>query len=169
MSIPYIINSIILGKIFIKKQKKYNGEKKNNIIKTIILAVITLITIISGIFLYPMTSRYEVKINSKISDISSAELREFLGDRMKTDKYVYKIKISRGFPNDYNVKIYYRDIIHKVQRTYLAGEESGFIDTDAKEITNTLGIRSIIIMILGDILYIYFLVYVLKEFKRISE
>ena len=45
MSVPYIINSIILGKIFIKKYKKYKGEKKNNIIKIIILAVITLITI----------------------------------------------------------------------------------------------------------------------------
>ena len=65
MSVPYIINSIILGKIFIKKYKKYKGEKKNNIIKIIILAVIILITIINGIFLYPMRSRYEVKINSK--------------------------------------------------------------------------------------------------------
>ena len=36
MSVPYIINSIILGKIFIKKYKKYKGEKKNNIIKIII-------------------------------------------------------------------------------------------------------------------------------------
>ena len=169
MSVPYIINSIILGKIFIKKYKKYKGEKKNNIIKIIILAVITLITIIDGIFLYPMTSRYEVKINSKISDISSAELREFLEDRMKTDIYVYKIKISRSIPNDYSAKIYYKEIVNKVQITYLAGEEAGFIDTDAKELTKTLGIRSIVIMILGDILYIYFLVYILKEFKRISE
>ncbi len=169
MSVPYIINSIILGKIFIKKYKKYKGEKKNNIIKIIILAVITLITIINGIFLYPMTSRYEVKINSKISDISSAELREFLEDRMKTDIYVYKIKISRSIPNDYSAKIYYKEIVNKVQITYLAGEEAGFIDTDAKELTKTLGIRSIVIMILGDILYIYFLVYILKEFKRISE
>ena len=169
MSVPYIINSIILGKIFIKKYKKYKGEKKNNIIKIIILAVITLITIIKGIFLYPMTSRYEVKINSKISDISSAELREFLEDRMKTDIYVYKIKISRSIPNDYSAKIYYKEIVNKVQITYLAGEEAGFIDTDAKELTKTLGIRSIVIMILGDILYIYFLVYILKEFKRISE
>ena len=169
MSVPYIINSIILGKIFIKKYKKYKGEKKNNIIKIIILAVITLITIINGIFLYPMTSRYEVKINSKISDISSAELREFLEDRMKTDIYVYKIKISRSIQNDYSAKIYYKEIVNKVQITYLAGEEAGFIDTDAKELTKTLGIRSIVIMILGDILYIYFLVYILKEFKRISE
>lgn len=169
MSIPYIINSIILAKIFIGRYKKYNGEKKSTIMKTIILAVITLITIISGIFLYPMTSKYEVKINSKISDITNIELRELLEDRMKTDKYVYKIKISRGFPNDYNAKIYYRDIIRKIQRTYLAGEEAGFIDTDAKELTNMLAIKSIIILTMGDILYIYFLVYILKEFKRISE
>lgn len=167
--IPYIINSIILAIVFIRRYKKYNGEKKSKIINIIILGVIIMFTIIKGISIYPMTSQYEVTVNSKISNISSIELREFLEDRMKTDQYVYKIKISRGFPNDYNVKIYYKDVRNKVQDTFLAGEESGFIDTDAKELTNTLAIRSIIIMTLGDIIYIYFLVYIVKEFKRISK
>jgi len=167
--IPYIINSIILGSIFIRKYKKFKGEKKRKIIKTVILCVIIMLTIIKGISIYPMTSQYEVTVNSKISVVSNVEVRKFLEDRIKADKYIYKVRISRGFPNDYNVKIYYKDIVNKVEHTFLAGEEAGFINTDAKELTNTLAIRSIIIMTLGDIVYVYFLVYILKEFKRISE
>ena len=43
-----------------------------------------------------------------------------------------------------------------------------FISRNAKDITNELTIKSIIMTLVGDILCIYSLVFVLNEFKRIS-
>ena len=132
-----------------------------------ILIVICIFSIISNSITIFQNRKYENLYKDK-EEINAVALVVNNGEE-KEYNYVYKIKISRSIPNDYSAKIYYKEIVNKVQITYLAGEEAGFIDTDAKELTKTLGIRSIVIMILGDILYIYFLVYILKEFKRISE
>lgn len=170
-AIPYSIISIVLGIIFIKKYIKYKGEKKKQIIQTIILGTIATFIIIDGITLYPMTQEYEIAVNSRINNVSNLEVKEFLKTRIEGNKYVYKIKIRRSFPDDYDVTIYYRDIIKKEKETFLSDSYSDFefIKTNATDSTNTLAIKSILLTTIGEALYICFVIYILKEFKRISE
>lgn len=73
------------------------------------------------------------------------------------NKYVYEIKIRQGFPDDYNVHIYYSDATRKV--AYV------FIEKNATDITNILMIESIILIVVEDLLCVY----LLNEFKKICE
>lgn len=68
----------------------------------------------------PLGATYEIRINKQVSDISNPGIKSFLQEKDLGDKYIYKIKITQGFPDDY------------------------------------------------DLLSIYFLIYILIEFKRIS-
>lgn len=88
---------------------------------------------------------------------------------MVDNTYVYKIEIKQGFPDDYVVKIHYKGKTDQVKNTFLSDSYYDFIKSNSKDITITLEIKSIIMILLGDIVYIYFVIYILKEFKRISE
>lgn len=44
------------------------------------------------------------------------------------NKYVYEIKIRQGFPDDYNVHIYYSDVTRKVAYVFLSDSNYGFIE-----------------------------------------
>lgn len=167
-AIPYLIVCIILCIIFIRKYVKFKGKNKKQIIKIILLGILTIYLTIKGISLLPLTSEYEIKVNSKIKEISNIEVREFLQNELKGNYYVYKINIRQGFPDDYIVQIHYQDVTRKVEDAFLSDYYYDFINTNAKNITNELTIKSIILTLVGDILCIYLLIYVLKEFKRIS-
>ena len=167
--IPYLIMSLLICILFIFKYTKYTGKKRNKIIKTIILSFIILLLLISGFRLFPLTNQYEIKVNSYISQFSNSAVRQFLQDELDSDYYVYRIEIRQGFPDDYNVNIYYRDNITKIERAFLSDSNYEFVENNAKNLTNSLAIKSIILMIFADALYIYFLVYILNEFKRIIQ
>jgi len=167
-AIPYLIVCIILCIIFIRKYVKFKGEKEKQIIKIILLGILTIYLTIKGISLLPLTSEYEIKVNSKINEVSNIEVREFLQKELKGNKYVYKINIRQGFPDDYVVQIHYQDATRKVEDAFLSDYDYDFINTNAKNITNELTIKSIILTLVGDVLCIYLLIYVLKVFKRIS-
>lgn len=166
--IPYLIISIILGIIFSIKYVKYKGKKKKQIIKTIILGILTVYIIIKGISIMPLTSKYEIKVGTNVNNVSNLSIKSILKERLEGNPYVYKIEITRGFPDDYNVRIYYQDVIKKVQYTWLSDSYQYFIEKNAKDVTNILTIKSILTITLGNMLYIYFIVHVLKEFKRIT-
>ena len=169
-AIPYLIISIVLAIIFIKKYNQYQGKQMWQIIRECILGVIILFILIKGVSLYPLTNKYEIDVNKNISNVSNIEIKEFLQERIKQDEYVYKIEIERGFPDDYIAKIYYKDGIGtRIKDTFMGDSYSNFIDINAKDITNSFSIKSIILIFIGDILYIFFVVYILKEFKRISK
>ncbi len=168
IAIPYLIVSIILCIVFLRKYIKYNGEKKNQIRKIIILEILATCFVIKGVSLFPLTSQYEIKIDSKIDEISNTEVREFLKRELPGNKYIYKIEIQQGFPDDYNLKIYYQDRAKKVKNVFLSDNYYDFIDRNAKDLTNELSIKSIALTSIGDILCIYSFIYVLREFKRIS-
>lgn len=166
-AIPYFIISIIISVFFIRKYVKYKGEKKQ-IIMIIILGILTICFVIKGVSLLPLTTKYEVKVNAKVNEVSNLEIRELLQKEITGNKYIYKIEIIQGFPDDYNVNIYYQDTTKKVERTFLSDHYYDFINRNTRNITNELTIKSIIVTSIGNILCIYFLIYVLKEFKRIS-
>lgn len=168
IAIPYLIVSIILCIVFLRKYIKYNGEKKNQIRKIIILGILTTCLVIRGVSLFPLTSQYEIKVNSKIDEISNTEVRDFLKRELTGNKYIYKIEIHQGFSDDYNVKIYYQDTIRKVTNSFLSDNYYDFINRNAKDLTNELIIKSITLTLIGDILCIYSFIYVLREFKKIS-
>lgn len=167
-AIPYLICSILLGIIFIRKYIKYKGEKKNHIIKILILSTITGFIILDGITLYPLAEEYEISVNSRIDKVSNIEVKEFLRNNIEENRYVYKINIKRSFLDDYRVVIYYNDIVKKEKITYLSDYFSEFIYENATDTTYSLALKSTILTTIGEALYIYCLIYLLKEFRRIS-
>ena len=116
----------------------------------------------------PLTTKYKVNVNAKVNEVSNLEIKEFLKEEITGNKYIYKIEITQGFPDDYNVNIFYQDTTKKVEKAFLSDYNYDFIIRNTKNITNELTIKSIIVTLIGDILCIYFLIYLLKEFKRIS-
>ena len=162
IAIPYLIIILILCIIFIKKYIKYHREKKKQILKIIILGVL------KGISLLPLTAKYEIEVNAKVNEVSNDEIRSFLQKEIMENMYIYKIEIMKSFPDDYNVKIHYQDITKKIKDTFLSDNDYDFINRNAKNITNELTIKSIIITLVGDALFTYSLILVLNEFKRIS-
>ncbi len=169
IAIPYLIIFIISIIILIIKYIKFKGEKKKQIITITALLILTICFILKGVTIFSLTNNYEIKVNSKINEISNIEVRDFLEKEIDGNKYVYVIKISQGFPDDYIVQIHYKDITRKVETAYLSlDSDYGFIERNAKDITNELTIKAIILFLVGDLFCIYLLKYVLNEFKRIT-
>ena len=81
---------------------------------------------------------------------------------MKNDQYVYKIIISAGFPDDYDVKIYYKDNGLKIENAFLSDNYYEFVHENSKNITNIYNAKALLCIFLGNILYIYFIVNILK-------
>ena len=168
IALPYLITFITSIIILIIKYIKFKGKKKKQIISIIALLILTICFIIKGAAIFPFTNDYEIKVNSKINEISNIEVREKIKKEIDGNKFVYVIKIRQGFPDDYNVRIYYKDITNKVEYAFLSDSNYDFIERNAKDITNELTIKSIIFILVGDLLCIYLLKYVLKELKRIT-
>ncbi len=168
IAIPYLIIFIILIIILIIKYIKFKEKKKKQIITITTLLILTICFILKGVTTFSLTNNYEIKVNSKINEISNIEVRDFLEKEIDGNKYVYVIKIRQGFPDDYNVQIHYKDITNKIEYAFLSDSDYDFIERNAKDITNELTIRSIILILVGDLFCIYLLKYVLKEFKRIT-
>lgn len=169
IAIPYLVMLAFSVIVLLIKYIKFKGEKKKQIITILILGILVIFLITKGIMTFPPTRDYEIKVNSKIDAISNMEVRDFLKSEIDGNKYVYEIKIRRGFPDDFSAEIYYRDVIKKSEYVFLSDSAYKFIERNAKEITNVLMIKSLITTFIGDILCIYLLKYVLKEYKRISE
>ena len=168
IAIPYLIIFIISIIILIIKYIKFKEKKKKQIITITTLFILTICFIIKGASLFPLTNDYEIKVDSKINEISNIEVRDFLEKEIDGNKYVYIIKIRQGFPDDYIVQIHYKDITNKIEYAFLSDSNYDFIERNAKDITNELTIKSIILFLIGDLFCIYLLKYVLKEFKRIT-
>lgn len=169
IAIPYLIIFIILIIILIIKYIKFKEKKKKQIITITTLLILTICFILKGVTTFSLTNNYEIKVNSKINEISNIEVRDFLEKEIDGNKYVYIIKIRQGFPDDYIVQIHYKDITNKIEYAFLSDSNYDFIERNAKDITNELTIKSIILFLIGDLFCIYLLKYVLKEFKRIVK
>ena len=170
IAMPYLIVSIFIAIIFIINYIKYKGEKRNKIIKTIILFILILLLLAYGLHLLPLTNQYEIKVNSYASQYSNSAVRQFLLKELDVDYYVYKVEIRQAFLGDYNLDIYYRDNNEtKIESAFLSDSNYDFVESNAEDLTDSLTVKSILLMLLGDALYIYFLVYILKAFKRITE
>ena len=144
---------------------------------TLVLAIFLLI---KGITTYPGTRTYETNINSKISQISNTEMKNFITEQMnngiaysnrilKEDYYIYNVKIKQGFPDDYTGVIYYKDGIKKEKKIFLSDEMSDFIKNNMQNKTNELSIKGMLLLIIGDVLYIVFTVQIRKSLKRIIK
>ena len=168
IAIPYLIIFIISIIILIIKYIKFKEKKKKQIITITTLLILTICFILKGVTTFSLTNNYEIKVNSKINEISNIEVRDFLEKEIDGNKYVYIIKIRQGFPDDYIVQIHYKDITNKIEYAFLSDSNYDFIERNAKDITNELTMKSIILILVGYLLCIYLLKYVLKEFKRIT-
>ena len=75
----------------------------------ITLLILTICFILKGVTTFSLTNNYEIKVNSKINEISNIEVRNFLKKEIDGNKYIYVIKIRQSFPDDYNVQIHLND------------------------------------------------------------
>lgn len=179
-AIPCLIASIIVFIYFIIRYIKY---KEKNIKKMIILLVtlaLAIFLLIKGITTYPMTGTYEANINSKISQISNTRMKNFITEQMnngiaysnkilKEDYYIYNVKIQQSFPDDYTGVIYYKDGIKKEKRIFVSDQMSYFITNNMQNKTKELSIKGILLLIIGDVLFIVFIVQIRKVLKRIVK
>lgn len=167
--IPYLLTVIIIIVLFIRKYIKFKGEKRNQIIKSAALFILTILFVLKGIFLMPVGYNYEISINKNANEILEPDIKNFLQENDVGDKYIYKIKFIEELSMAYNVKIYYKDgKCKKIKKTSLS-KMYNFLLMHSKNTTNETTIKAIILALIVDVLSIYFLVYILKEFKRISS
>ena len=87
----YILISIYLGFLILLKYI----DKKRNMAKLIILSVTFIFLIITTLKILPLTSNYIIKVNSKVNDISNAEVSGFVKEHIKEDYYITFIEIHQ--------------------------------------------------------------------------
>ena len=87
----YISISIYLGLLILLKYI----DKKRNMVKLIILSVTFISLIITTLKIFPLTSSYIIKVNSKVNDISNTEVSEFVKEHIKEDYYITFIEIRQ--------------------------------------------------------------------------
>lgn len=169
--IPYLIISILLCIFYIRRYIQFQGEKKNKIIAILGLIILSSYLIIKGFSMYPLNGKYEIEVNSKISQISNVEVKEYISTYLKEDYYIYNIEIYHSFPDDFDGVIYYKDIVKKEKSIFLSdsGKDYEFIKNNAENNTNEYTKKAIIMLVTGDIIYITFIIFTLKELKRISK
>lgn len=169
--IPYLIISILLCIFYIRRYIQFQGEKKNRIIAILGLIILSSYLIIKGFSMYPLNGKYEIEVNSKISQISNVEVKEYISTYLKEDYYIYNIEIYHSFPDDFDGVIYYKDIVKKEKSIFLSdsGKDYEFIKNNAENNTNEYTKKAIIMLVTGDIIYITFIIFTLKELKRISK
>ena len=165
---PYMLLVGIVGITYIIRLIKYKEKKCKQIFKMLLFVIIILFTMIAGIKLFPLTGRYEVKINKYVSQIENGSIRGYLEENNIGDHFVYKIKIIQGFPDDYNAKIYYNNMGIKTKNDFLSDNASDFIIANFKDVTTEDYFKSLILLILSD----YFMIKLLKLsgrfYKKIS-
>lgn len=123
-----------------------------------------------------------MNINSRISEISNDEVRNFITERMKVDNgggyynrilredyYIYDVIIKHSFPDDYDGIIRYQDNIKTEKRIHVSDEESNFIKNNMKDRANEFAIKSTLLWIAGDILYIGLIALTQKDLKLIAK
>ena len=169
--IPYLIISILLCIFYIRRYIQFQGEKKNKIIAILGLIILSSYLIIKGFSMYPLNGKYEIEVNSKISQISNVEVKEYISMYLKEDYYIYNVEIYHSFPDDFDGVIYYKDIVTKEKSIFLSdsGKDYEFIKNNAENNTNEYTKKAIIMLVTGDIIYITFIIFTLKELKRISK
>lgn len=167
--IPYLILIIMVGIAYLVRLIKYKGKKGKQIIKMFILLIVIVYSGINGIMLFPLTNRYELKVNKNLSQLQNVTVREYVESSIIKDKYIYKIIIIQGFPDDYNVRIYYKDNGIKVKHTFLSDNARDFIQANFSNVTDECFAKSIILLVLADVLLIRLLKISTRFYKKLTS
>ena len=162
--IPYTIVSIWLGVIFLIKYI----QKKRNIVKTLLLSFSLILLLFTFFKVFPFTSEYIIKINSKVDQISNVTISEYVKENVRGNPYIINIKIIRGFPNDYTIKINSFNKWFKTENETFT-DDAEFLLAYAENITNQQIIISVILLIITIILYIYFCKYIINEYYQLTN
>ena len=178
--IPYLIISAIVFIFFTIRYFKYKNKKIHKALFSSIMLIIAVFSVIKGVSIYPITGRYELNINSKISEISNNEIKEFITEKMKVyngveyssrilkdDYYIYNVKISSSFPDDYNGVVYYEDNGKKERKISIYDGDKIMKHTENR--TNEYAIKATILFIAGEIAYVCFIIISQKEMKVIAK
>lgn len=128
ISIVYIFP--LLGLIFIDlvimyiiKAIKYKEKKTQKIIQLIVIFAFFIISLISSVYSfinYAFNNTYEIKINSRISEVDNSFVRENLIKELKNeDVYVKRIILQSKFLSSYETIYYKEDGISKSKKSYI--------------------------------------------------
>lgn len=167
--IPYLIILAVIFIFFTVRYIEIKEKKISKIITVIILIGLTIFLILKGVSIYPLTGKYEIQVDKKVSEVSNTDVRELLQRELKEDYYVYKIEIYNGFPDDYTGYIKYKDIFNEKQRFFMGDAQRNFVEKNAINKTNEYSIKATLFLLAGDITYIAFILVIQKEFVRIAK
>ena len=174
--IPYLILSVIVFIFFLIRFIKNKEKDLGKGIFIGILLIISVFLIINGVIICPINGRYDLYVNSEISKIENNEVKLFITEQMKEyngkkilkkDYYIYRIEIKRNFPNDYDGTVFYRDIIDKKKKIGICDDDVIMKYTEDR--TNEFSIKSILLIIVGEVTYIVFIIFFQKELKHILK
>ncbi len=165
ISIPYLITSIYLGIVILVKYIK----KKRKLTKIMLLSFSLIVILCITVKFFPLTGRYIIKVNSKVNMIQNTEIKKFVEANIRNNPYITYIEINRGFPDDYNVKIHYFNILFKTEEAFLSDGDYSFVHDNSINVTNINTIISIIFLITNMIVYRYFCKYLIEDYKEMIE
>ena len=168
-SIPYLIISIVISAFFLFRYIKFKEKKNTRIFLTVLILAISIFFVVKAFSIYPLTNKYEIPVNKTVSEISNTEIKTLLERELKENYYVYKIEIYRGFPDDFNGYIKYKDIVSKERRFFLSDAENAFVENNSVDRTKEYAIKVTLLLLVGDITYIIFTIIIQDEFKKIAK
>ena len=180
IAIPYLIISITVFVFFIRRYIRYKDKKLNKLLIILTTFILSIFSLIMGTINYPIFGRYEIIVNSKMSEISNAEVKDFIIEKMgkrsgneystksiEKDYYIYNVIINDSFPNDYDGVIYYKDGIRKEKKISL--NNTDFVRANTQNRTTEFVVRATFLLIIGDILFIVFTVFIQRDLKLIAK
>ena len=101
--------------------------------------------------------------------IQNTEIKKLVEANIRNNPYITYIEINRGFPDDYNVKIHYFNILFKTEEAFLSDGDYSFVHDNSINVTNINTIISIILLITNMIVYRYFCKYLINDYKEEVE
>lgn len=172
--IPLVITGIYILLKVISAYSSYKKEKGKRILKTILLASLTIILMIvpfKMFFEYCFTTTYEIQVNKEKANIENNNIVKLL-DGIGKNTFITKIIIARGFPDDYIIRTYYMDGLKEKQKDMGYVDDSGIeelIKNEAVNLSNKVLPKCILLQILGLIIGIYTANYMIKEYRILVE
>lgn len=169
------IIALLLLILYLVKLSMYKGERRQKIFRTVLSSVL-LIAMLSGSFVtfvkYGLSNTYEMKVESKISEISDLEIKDNLISMLEheditniNDTYVKKIILIANL--SFRETIYYRDDngISKTYSSLVDDTDYSYIRDKSNEITFFTQLTYIILLALSIISLVFWHDNLLKQYK----
>ena len=160
---------LVLIIMYIIQMKKFNGKKLKMILEFVIPIVLIVLILIATLYIYinfGLTNTYEIKVNSKISEVTNTVVREHLQGRFDNkDVYVKKI-ILEATLNFYET-IYYGN--NEKEFFYVDNTDFSYLRDEATDLTEITQYSYRTLAVIDIFIIIFMYIKVSKQFKYIVQ